>query len=791
MSLNNNQNEKINDDNDKDIDIKEENKIGDENIENNNQDNNNNDDTNKLNIQNNINNINNVNENMDSKEQNIINEENNKEDDYQESKIIQENNNESQHQINDNKNNNEINITTSSENDLNKIKKQNTPENTYMTSIDIIKKNYCMYDLDNSFAIFKLRNDHLYITYPLLHDFLCYDLNDEVVIATIKNAHDFFVLNFRYIYDTFSKRDILQTISGEDNNLKLWDIETWECIIDINANKFGIMFSACFLYDDYGKQNFLVTSNCTGNNYIQIFDFKGKKIKNVPFYEDIEKNSDNEEDSFHNNDNDNNNSNDNINFGNNSEDNDIHNENNNEFDNSENNNEEKSYNENNNINDDNFNNFNKDEEIQDNKSMNSNDINIEKNNLINNNENNEKELEEMKNDEKEIINENKEIEKDENINIISKKNDFIFKCYENNYDEEENIINDIKYNSELKEEDKDVIPKIRIFNNNEKINLVEKDDSDKNKDNSNIKINENINFDINNCIIKENNDIDTEQNIQLNKPNSEEKEKEEEEENNKNNILDNEIINDNNENFIINEEKTENMKIENEINTNTKENNNDINNNMDLDQNNNNSNISNNDNQNENENNNEIIINDVPQNKKPEIDHIYYIESYFDKKTCITYIISCCSECVKSFNYNTNILYHIYQENEKEKFIHGNVIIDDSSQNNNNLVKLIETCNDGYVRIWDFHMGDLLNKIKICEEGIKSICLWDENNIFVGCDDTTIKLVNINSNEITHTLYGHKQRVCCLKKIEHEKYGKCLISKGWGGDFIKLWKKKE
>ena len=106
------------------------------------------------------------------------------------------------------------------------------------------------------------------------------------------------------------------------------------------------------------------------------------------------------------------------------------------------------------------------------------------------------------------------------------------------------------------------------------------------------------------------------------------------------------------------------------------------------------------------------------------------------------------------------------------------------------MVRLIETCNDGFVRIWDFHLGEMLNKIKICDEGIKSICLWDENTIFVGCDDATIKMVNINTNEILHVLYGHKQRVCCLKIIEHEHFGKCIISKGWGGDFIKLWKKK-
>ena len=220
---------------------------------------------------------------------------------------------------------------------------------------------------------------------------------------------------------------------------------------------------------------------------------------------------------------------------------------------------------------------------------------------------------------------------------------------------------------------------------------------------------------------------------------------------------------------------SENNQIENEINTNINENNSA---NIEIKP------------EQKDESQNEIneSENNIIKKNKVKVDHIYYIETYFDKKFNITYIISCCSECVKSFNYNSNTLYHIYEENTKEKFIHGNVIIDDKSLNN--IVRLIETCNDGYVRIWDFHLAILLNKIKICEEGIKSICLWDKNHLFVGCDDSTIKFVDIDNNEIIHTLYGHKQRVCCLKKIEHDKYGECLVSKGWGADFIKLWKKK-
>ena len=98
---------------------------------------------------------------------------------------------------------------------------------------------------------------------------------------------------------------------------------------------------------------------------------------------------------------------------------------------------------------------------------------------------------------------------------------------------------------------------------------------------------------------------------------------------------------------------------------------------------------------------------------------------------------------------------------------------------------------DGYIRIWNFHENILLNRIKISAQGIKGRCLWDENHIFVGCDERCIKLVQFNDGIIENIMFGHKGKVCCIKQIFHEKYGKCLVSKGWGLDAIKLWVNNE
>jgi len=62
-------------------------------------------------------------------------------------------------------------------------------------------------------------------------------------------------------------------------------------------------------------------------------------------------------------------------------------------------------------------------------------------------------------------------------------------------------------------------------------------------------------------------------------------------------------------------------------------------------------------------------------------------------------------------------------------------------------VKLIESCCDGYVRIWNFDSGKLLQKINVVVENEKlkkilnCICLWDNDYIFVGYDGAYIILV--------------------------------------------------
>ena len=161
-----------------------------------------------------------------------------------------------------------------------------------------------------------------------------------------------------------------------------------------------------------------------------------------------------------------------------------------------------------------------------------------------------------------------------------------------------------------------------------------------------------------------------------------------------------------------------------------------------------------------------------------------FIDCIKDKIQTKNYIITGNDKYIKSFDYNENKLYHKYNDNAKSwhcsiKYIYSNF-----------KSKLLDSCwGDDIIRIWDFHLGILITKIKTNGQNIKCLCLYDENFIFVGCYDHTMKLVDIENEKVVKTFKGHKDWVCTINKVSHKKYGECIISAGLGKkEMIKIWK---
>jgi WD40 repeat protein len=166
----------------------------------------------------------------------------------------------------------------------------------------------------------------------------------------------------------------------------------------------------------------------------------------------------------------------------------------------------------------------------------------------------------------------------------------------------------------------------------------------------------------------------------------------------------------------------------------------------------------------------------------------YTIDAYYDKKLSKNYIITSNYNYSKSYDYNNNELYHKYYE--CESFEHRCIIINDYDKD---LIKLIESSADGNIRIWDFHKGFLLKKIKIINEELYGICLWSNDYIFVGCKDKIVRLVDMNEGNVIKLMNDNSfvSEYITIIKIIHPYYGECLLSQGFLYDNIKLWINKK
>ena len=161
----------------------------------------------------------------------------------------------------------------------------------------------------------------------------------------------------------------------------------------------------------------------------------------------------------------------------------------------------------------------------------------------------------------------------------------------------------------------------------------------------------------------------------------------------------------------------------------------------------------------------------------------FFIDNYYDNIFDINYIIVGNKGCIKSYDFNQNILYKNYCDNKDDQE-YCSIII----KKRNKILHLISSCYDGNVRIWNFNTAELLNKIKVSSYNLCGICLKDKY-LYIGTQDSLIIIVDLIKNEVIDYLVGHNNSVICIKNILHPKYGELLVSQGYLNDGIKFWKK--
>ena len=148
---------------------------------------------------------------------------------------------------------------------------------------DLVNDSFNNYS-NSGFVVFKSIDNKIYLIYSNNNkSIISYDIIKKQKLTEINNAHNENITSYRYILDNINKRDLVLSVSEADNNIKLWNINIWECLLSIqNINKFGILKSACFL--NFNKNLYIITSNNIHDKKpepIKIFDLNGKKIKEL------------------------------------------------------------------------------------------------------------------------------------------------------------------------------------------------------------------------------------------------------------------------------------------------------------------------------------------------------------------------------------------------------------------------------------------------------------------------------------------------------------------------------
>ena len=146
--------------------------------------------------------------------------------------------------------------------------------------------------IDNTITIFKSINSIYYLIYSTENkDIVSYNIINNEKINEIRNAHKKKITNFRHYLDKLYSRDLILSISSEDNNLKIWDNKNLECLIEIeDIYEHGYFYSSYLLNEN--NKIYIITSNCNWSdnkmkNPIKVFDFLGNKIKEINNSNDI------------------------------------------------------------------------------------------------------------------------------------------------------------------------------------------------------------------------------------------------------------------------------------------------------------------------------------------------------------------------------------------------------------------------------------------------------------------------------------------------------------------------
>ena len=166
-----------------------------------------------------------------------------------------------------------------------------------------------------------------------------------------------------------------------------------------------------------------------------------------------------------------------------------------------------------------------------------------------------------------------------------------------------------------------------------------------------------------------------------------------------------------------------------------------------------------------------------------------YLDTFYDTKYSKIYIISGGIDKIKSYDFEDNKLYHIYVNTTNERYSEfHNLVVKKYGEK----IKLI-----GYdcfsILIWDFHLGDLLDKIEWENSLFYGMCLINDYYLVMG--GFKLEVFDLKSKKSIQEIEDHNQYIILVKMINHPNYGKMLFTQGRTNDIpkrspIETWRVK-
>ena len=183
--------------------------------------------------------------------------------------------------VNKIENNNKINIETKKEVNQNKINVESKPPINLKVYKTLTQSSYITSSVDNTFDVFTSLNNEILLVYATKFKSIeFFDIVKQKYHKTILNAHNGQILTIRHYCPKNINKDMILSGSNGDYSVKIWDLETFTCICNINKiYQKGNMYSVCVLFDVYQKESYVYTS--CDKDYIKIFNFDGKFKKNI------------------------------------------------------------------------------------------------------------------------------------------------------------------------------------------------------------------------------------------------------------------------------------------------------------------------------------------------------------------------------------------------------------------------------------------------------------------------------------------------------------------------------